>query len=150
MLAAAVSLPGELIEALIGAARESPEREICGLIGQGVGGRLRGYPVANVAADPARRFCLDPRGQIDAFRRMRERGEALYAIYHSHPRGEAEPSVTDLAEATYSEALYLIVAPAAQGPLLRAFLIRDGAARELAVTLGAAGLNAAALPSADR
>jgi len=143
-------LPEGLVETLVTEARDAPEREICGLIGLDGDGTLSRYPVGNVAADPGRRFCMDPRGQIAAMRQMRKHGQALYAIYHSHPQGEARPSATDLAEAAYPDALFLIVAPAATGPVLRAFRIADGGATELVVETAPAELSPPASPSAGR
>ena len=49
-----------------------------------------------VADDPARRFEMDPADQIRAMKTMRERGETMLAIYHSHPSAPPEPSVHDL------------------------------------------------------
>ena len=60
---------------------------------------------------------MDPRDQIDALREMRERGESLFAIYHSHPDSPPAPSETDLKQAGYPEALYLIISLDTKGVL---------------------------------
>jgi len=55
---------------------------------------------------------------------MRERGEELFAIFHSHPAAPAEPSALDMAQAGYPDALYLIVSLGTCGVLeLRGFRI---------------------------
>ena len=55
---------------------------------------------------------------------MRERGEQLLAIYHSHPRStEPQPSATDVRLAYYPSAVYLIVGLGDPEPCLRAFRI---------------------------
>jgi proteasome lid subunit RPN8/RPN11 len=60
---------------------------------------------------------------------MREQGEELFGIYHSHPHSPAEPSDTDLRQAGYPEALYLIVSLNTKGVLeMRGFRLRDGQA----------------------
>ncbi len=83
------------------------------------------YPVANAAGDPATRFQLDPQGQIAAMRAMREKGEALFAIFHSHPTAPALPSAEDAAQAAYPEALYLIISLNTKGVLeLRGFRLQ--------------------------
>jgi proteasome lid subunit RPN8/RPN11 len=90
---------------------------------------VRLYPVPNISPTPERLFEMDPKAQIDAMRRMRDAGEALFAIYHSHPRGPATPSAEDLAQAAYPEALYLIVSlQAPESAQLRAFWLRGGQA----------------------
>src|SRR5690606_34735006 len=108
-------------------ARARPGEEVCGLLGAKDGAFTSFHPVTNVADDRARRFLMDARGQIDAMRRMREDGEELLGIFHSHPQGPGEPSAEDLAMAAYPGTIYFIAAPAgtpAEAPpvyALRAF-----------------------------
>jgi proteasome lid subunit RPN8/RPN11 len=129
-----VRLPRSLANELRRLASESPDEEICGLI-SGVRGELhRRYPIPNVARDRRRFFEMDPKGQIEAMRRMREADEDLIAIYHSHPGSPAYPSPTDVRQHGYPEALYLIIATAPhQAPEIRGFRIRDGKIEEVAV-----------------
>ena len=83
------------------------------------------YPVANVATEPACRYEMDPAQQIAALRAMRMRGEQLLAIMHSHPASAALPSATDIAEANYPDAIYLIISlQDTDKPDLRGFLLR--------------------------
>jgi proteasome lid subunit RPN8/RPN11 len=80
--------------------------------------------VRNIAPEPERRYLLDPEQHVSALRAMRDKGEELFAIFHSHPAAPAEPSATDLELAAYPEALYLIVSLNTQGVLeLRGFRI---------------------------
>lgn len=106
-----------LINQILGHALHAPEQEVCGLIGARAGVPTRVYPVPNVAAEAERLFAMDPQQQIDALRRMREAGETLFAIYHSHPHAPAAPSALDLEQAAYPEALYLIVSLNTKGVL---------------------------------
>ncbi len=99
-----------ILKALRALAEASPEREICGLIGRDQGGQCRIYAVANAATEPSSQFLLDARGQIAALREMREQGQELHAIYHSHPHGPAHPSDRDRALAAYPGVRYLIIA----------------------------------------
>ncbi len=132
----AARLPRALAVRILQHAQASPEAEVCGLLGGREGQAVSCYPVPNVAPAPTRRFRMEPRAQIAAFRRMRERGETLYAIYHSHPQGPARPSAVDLAEAAYPEAFQLIVGLGTRGVLeLRAFRIAGGGAREVPLEL---------------
>lgn len=122
-----LALPRQLVNQILQQAQAAPETEICGLITARNGRPQRCIPVPNVSEQPQRFFTMDPRCQIDAMRTMRERGEELFAIYHSHPHGPALPSDTDLEQAAYPEALYLIVAlDTAGAPELRGFRLADG------------------------
>ncbi len=132
----AVRLPRRIATRILAEAQRGGGREVCGLIGARDGAPVSLYPVPNAAPDPARRFRMDPRGQIEAMRRMREAGEALWAIYHSHPQGPARPSLRDLAEAAYPEAVHLIVSLGTAGVLeLAAWRIAGGEAREVPVEI---------------
>lgn len=122
-----VALPITLVNKILTHAQHSPEAEVCGLIAAQDGVPDRVYPIANVADEPQRLFAMDPEAQIEAMRQMREGGEELYAIYHSHPHASAQPSARDLQEAAYPQALYLIVSLDTKGVLeMRGFRLHDG------------------------
>jgi proteasome lid subunit RPN8/RPN11 len=111
-----------LVNQVLHCAQEQSTREVCGLIGALHGRPTSVYAIQNVADLPETRFRLDPQQQIAAMRTMRERGEDLYAIFHSHPSAPAEPSSLDIDEAAYPEALYFIISLGIRGVLeLRAF-----------------------------
>jgi proteasome lid subunit RPN8/RPN11 len=121
-----VRLPRAIVNQLLRHAQQSPDAEVCGLIGAKEHIPMSCYPVANVAAAPRKLFAMDPAGQIAAVRDMRERGEQLFAIYHSHPAGPPLPSAADLAQANYPEALYLIISLQTRGVLeMQGFFLRD-------------------------
>lgn len=125
-------LPRTLVNQLLHQAQVSPQTEICGLIGATAEGGVSVYPVANVAEEPDRLFRMEPSAQIAAMRRMREHGESLFAIYHSHPHAPALPSARDLAEAAYPEALYLVISLDTKGVLeMRGFRLEEGRSREV-------------------
>jgi proteasome lid subunit RPN8/RPN11 len=113
----AISLPRPLVNQLLHWAQESPEAEVCGLIGARGGHPTTCYPVRNAAEQPGARFRLDPEEQIEVMQRMRERGEQLFGIFHSHPTSPAEPSPLDVSEAAYPDALYLIISLNTKGVL---------------------------------
>jgi [CysO sulfur-carrier protein]-S-L-cysteine hydrolase len=104
--------------------------EACGLLA-GENGRVRRlYPITNVLHSPSA-YLMDARQQVEAMLQMEAHGWELLAIYHSHPHGPAEPSASDIAQAYYPDALYLILSLAEQArPLLRAFRIGDGQVEE--------------------
>ena len=102
-------LPLSLRAELLAHASGSPDREICGLLGGSACTATSLYRVSNTAASPEDSFFMAPQEQIRAMRTMRERGEKLLAIYHSHPHAAALPSARDLALAAYPGVGYLIV-----------------------------------------
>lgn len=121
---------------LLGLAQQSPNEEICGLIGAVDGRPTTVYPVANIAATPADTFEMDPQEQIDAFKTMRSRGEDLFAIYHSHPSSPAEPSRRDVEQAGYPEAYQLIISLNTKGVLeMRAYRLAAGGVEEVQLSV---------------
>jgi proteasome lid subunit RPN8/RPN11 len=134
-----IELPRALVNHMLHLAQSHPHMEVCGLLGAQDGKPTSCYPVANAAATPHLRFQLDPAGQIDAMRQIRERGEALFAIFHSHPAAPAEPSAVDLAEAAYPDALNLLISLDTKGVLeMRGFRIGpDKSVQEIKLLLKA-------------
>lgn len=132
----AVRLPRSLVNQLLQLAQKSPEEEICGLISRDRRGFKKCYPVVNAADDKKRCFALDPKGQIEAMRIMREHGEELGAIYHSHPDSPALPSLADIEQHEYPGVLYLIISLGTKGALeIRGFHIHGREAGEVAIAL---------------
>ena len=67
---------------------------------------------------------------------MRENGETLFAIYHSHPSAPPEPSIHDLEGLGYPDALYLIISLNIKGVLeMRAWQRADGEMAERVLTV---------------
>lgn len=128
----AIILPRQLVNQVLHQAQTTPEVEVCGLIAARDGRPVRAIAVSNVSDQPQRLFAMDPASQIDALRRMREQGETLFGIYHSHPHSPAVPTATDLEQAGYPEALYLIVSLNTRGVLeMRGYRLRGKQATEV-------------------
>lgn len=108
--------------------RRAPE-EACGLILGEAGRAKRVIPVTNTLRSPER-FRMDPKEQLEALALMEREGLELSAIYHSHPRGPAAPSETDIAEAYYPDSLYLIWFSDFGDWNCRGFWIKEGKAFE--------------------
>ena len=96
-----------LLAGLLKDARNVPDREICGIL-FGTAERIEAVR-ANVAADPARRFEIDPAALFAAHRAARQSGPRMIGHYHSHPSGVAVPSARDAEAAMGDDALWLIV-----------------------------------------
>lgn len=73
--------------------------------------------------ESATHFTMAPQDVIAAFRLFREQGLQLGAIVHSHLQGPATPSVSDVNEWNYPEALMMIASFANQPPALRAWRV---------------------------
>lgn len=88
--------------------------EACGLLEgtiQGGDYKVTGiHPSKNVAPDPAERFEVDPRLLLRLQKDLRDGPTEMVGIYHSHPRGPALPSATDLALAWQPELVWVITA----------------------------------------
>ena len=122
-----ISFSEAQVNDIIAHAREASPHECCGLIGGLNEGKAQTiYRARNVAGDPLTNYEAAPEDLFAAQRNMRERGEQLLAIYHSHPRSsDPQPSVTDVRLAYYPSAVYLIVGLGAPEPCLRAFRIDE-------------------------
>jgi proteasome lid subunit RPN8/RPN11 len=126
-----IKLSGAQVNDIITHAREASPQECCGLIGGLIEGKAQTiYRTRNVASDPLTSYEAAPEDLFAAQRAMRDRGELLLAIYHSHPRSaDPQPSATDVRLAYYPSAVYLIVGLGDPGPCLRAFRIDEGEGR---------------------
>ncbi len=131
-----LKLSRPLVNTILSQAQQSPNIEVCGLLGGKEGQALSCYPVYNQAKEPSHQYHMEPAQQINALRQMREADEELVAIYHSHPNTPALPSNTDIAEASYPEAAYLIISLNTVGVLeMSAFYISEGKSRGLNLEL---------------
>ena len=107
---------------MVAHAQQSAPAECCGVL-VGAGDRvIEAVPARNLSPDP-NRFLLDPRTHIAAERDARGRGLAVVGFYHSHPHSAPQPSPTDIAESSYTEALHVIVSLAQPEPSLGVFRI---------------------------
>jgi proteasome lid subunit RPN8/RPN11 len=124
---ATIKLRRQHLEAMIRHAREAAPAECCGLIGGSSESRARTlYRLRNVTANPELGYEAAPEDLFAAQRQMRENGEELLAIYHSHPRAaDPSPSETDVRQAYYPSATYLIIGLGGDGPVVRAFSISE-------------------------
>jgi proteasome lid subunit RPN8/RPN11 len=114
------------LEEIFAYAKEVAPSECCGLIGGEKEHARSLYPLRNVAVNAHLAYEAAPEDLFAAQRQMRERGEQLLAIYHSHPRSaEPAPSETDVRLAYYPQAVYFIIGLAGPRPVMRAFRISE-------------------------
>jgi [CysO sulfur-carrier protein]-S-L-cysteine hydrolase len=104
-----IRLPRLIFSQIVVQAYDQQPRECCGVLSGHAGQALTIHPLENKSPEPEKRYFAAPEDLFAAMRNMRTANEDLIAIYHSHPRGPAIPSQTDIDLAFYSQAIYLIV-----------------------------------------
>ncbi|GAC1395944.1 MAG: M67 family metallopeptidase [Pyrinomonadaceae bacterium] len=116
-------------------AREANPAECCGLVGgmfdENDHANARTiYRLRNIACNASVEYEAAPEDLFAAQRAMREGGESLTAIYHSHPHAvEPIPSNTYVERAFYPSAVYFIIGLGAQDCVLRAFRLYEAEKR---------------------
>jgi proteasome lid subunit RPN8/RPN11 len=118
------------LESVIAHARAALPAECCGML-LGKGHSIDEAVRANNTAVSATRFLIDPKDHIEARRDARGRGLDVVGFYHSHPHSSARPSQTDVAEASYPDAVHLIVSLEGGSANVGLFRIEPGRAIEL-------------------
>lgn len=121
-----ITLLREHLDEMFAHARDESPAECCGLVGGGHERARAIYRLRNVARNPLVGYEAAPEELFAAQRIMRERGEELFGIYHSHPRAsEPFPSAMDVRLAYYPSAIYFIIGLGAGTSTLRAFRISE-------------------------
>lgn len=117
-------------------ALDSRPNEACGLIA-GNGEEVKAIiPIANMASHPNHEFRLDDHAFTQAMFGINRAGMELIGIYHSHPEGDPIPSHTDLANANYPDAVYVIVGLRHSEPRLAGWEIRPGTVTPVELSVG--------------
>jgi len=131
-----ISIPRKIVQNLLHHAQQTPNEEVCGLVSSKNNIATQTYPIKNIATNPAEFFNLDAQQQIKAMAEIRNKQEQLFAIYHSHPTAPAIPSKTDLDQAGYPDALYLIISLNVKGIMeIRGYQLKNEQFIEVALRL---------------
>jgi proteasome lid subunit RPN8/RPN11 len=110
--------------------------EACGLLAGKEGRPIKFFPMTNRDASPVT-YRLDPKEQLRVFDEIEDEGWDLLAIFHTHTHSEAFPSETDVKQAFYPEARYLVMSLSDRAnPVLRGFRIDDGFVTEEELVIG--------------
>jgi proteasome lid subunit RPN8/RPN11 len=135
-----LNLPDALLVQLTDEAYDALPRECCGLIEGIIDSDLFDvralHPARNDAAASGR-FEIAPEDHFAASKTARANGHALIGCYHSHPKGKAAPSSSDLAGASEENFLWLIAAIDGLNTHIGAFVYRSSAFVPVALTTGA-------------
>ena len=129
-----VRITGRVVQAIEAHALSARPAECCGLL-SGQGDLITDlHPLRNDADRPESRYFASPEDLFAVMRRIRERGQVLLGIYHSHPRSPAYPSPADVEMAFYPEAFYFIMSLDPR-PRLRAFRIEGAKIETIALSV---------------
>jgi len=135
-----LTIPHGVVERILSEAENAYPAECCGLLAGKGEVVSRAFPIANTEQSPTGYF-MDPQGQFDAARKMREAGLQLLGIYHSHPSSPPYPSERDVKQA-FQDVVHVIVSLVGSGGgghvefgMLRAFRISAGAVAEVPVRI---------------
>lgn len=141
---ASVELPAAIVQQIIDQARAEDPNESCGLVigtaNAADGGRAVRYEAARNRAQSPSLYDVHPDDLLRLTIATEDAGEAFWAIVHSHTHTPARPSATDIRQAVYPDALYVLVSLAAEeadptsgSPSLRAWRIVGGDVFEVEV-----------------
>ena len=143
---ASASLPTAIRDAVVEHARLEVPNEACGIVvgdrSAAEGGRARRWvPLPNPLASPYR-YAIDPNDLLRLTIETDDADEVFWAIVHSHVASPGRPSPTDLREAHYPDALYVLVSldpgeahPETGAASVRAWRIVDGGVHEVHLTI---------------
>jgi [CysO sulfur-carrier protein]-S-L-cysteine hydrolase len=145
---AVASLAADIVQALIDHARAEVPNEACGLI---VGDRYAAEGGQALRYEPARSrtpspyvYEIHPDDLLRLTIATDEAEEVFWAIAHSHTHTPARPSPTDIRQALYPDALYILVSlsedeaePSSGAPSVRAWRIVAGDVFEVELQVSA-------------
>ena len=123
-------------DAMLEHARKGYPNEACGILA----GKRRDeasafFPMRNLDESSISYF-MDPKEQLQVFRKMRGLKIEMRGIVHSHVASEAYPSQKDIRLAFYPEVSYFIVSLSDfKKPVLRSFKIQDEKVTEEEITI---------------
>lgn len=121
-------IPQALYADVIAHCRSRYPKEACGLLAavELNGPIVQVYPMRNVEDSPIG-YSLDPKEQLQVEKQMRQAGQRMAGIFHSHTASAAYPSSVDVSLALSSELSYVLVSLKDQArPVFKSYRI-DGA-----------------------
>lgn len=116
-------IPQDLYDQMVRHCVEGLPNEACGFLAGRDRSAERIYPLTNAAESPVYYRPAD-KEMVQAMNDIDDSGTELVAIFHSHVASPPEPSTTDVREAHYPDAVYVIVSlEDRQSPRARGWLI---------------------------
>lgn len=116
-------LPAKLRDETIAHCQSRYPKEACGLFAGTDAGVTQVYPMTNVEDSPIG-YSMDPKEQLRVEKSMRQAGQKLLGIYHSHTASDAYPSTVDVGLAISPDISYVLVSlKDRQQPVLKSYRI---------------------------
>lgn len=136
-----MNIPKKIYDQMIAHAKAGYPNEACGLLSGSLGQKKAGTFFAMKNLDESSiSYFMDPKEQLLVLKKMREAGEEMVGIFHSHVASEAYPSQKDIRLAFYGDTeteifpkvSYLIVSLSdMKNPVLRSFqIVRESVTEE--------------------
>lgn len=115
-----------LLEQIVEHSKKELPNEACGILSGSQERVKKVYEMINVEKSP-QTFFMDAKEQLRVMKEIRNNGEEMLGIYHSHVASEAYPSSHDVELSLYPEASYVIISlKDKQNPSVRSFKIVEG------------------------
>jgi proteasome lid subunit RPN8/RPN11 len=133
-------LSRDLYDLMVGHCLRGLPEEACGLLVGPFGGdeATHIFLTANAAAS-AMVYEIDPKEMLAVDRAARDLGADIMGVFHSHTHTDAFPSPTDVAQALDPGWHYVLVSLRDTHPVVRSYLIVDGAITEEPVEVAGLG-----------
>ena len=132
----ALAIGSEALKQIIDHAYAEYPYEVCGLMGGHDYTVEIAAHIPNASLTPHTAFELERQAMVDQIVAFQRDNQEVVAIYHSHPNGSADPSERDIAEATWPDAVYVIIGLGdLETPDVRAWTLRDGEVEPVEITL---------------
>ncbi len=120
-----IALPKDVYARMVEHAKTGYPNEACGILVGSAKVVTDFYAMKNMDHSTISYF-MDPREQLEVFKKMREGALSMRGIFHSHVASEAYPSQKDVRLAFYPDVSYLIVSLSEpEKPVLRSFRIEE-------------------------
>ena len=124
-------LSQDLLKKIINHCKSVYPNEACGILAGNDNVVDKVYEMTNIENSTVS-YLMEPKEQFRVMKEMRNSGENMIAIYHSHPHSSAYPSAKDVKLATYPDSAYVIVSLAdKEKPDIRAFEIIEGEVKDV-------------------
>ncbi len=120
-----LTIKKEVYNSMIEAALEAVPLEACGLLGGNDGIATEFYSLNNADAS-SEHYSMIPEEQFAAIKKMRQNGNRMLSIWHSHPASPARMSQEDIKLAFTPGIVYTIVSLETGTPVVRSFEVHDG------------------------
>ena len=101
-------LAKRLYDEIVAHCRRQYPKEACGILAGHDGVVKQVYPMTNVEGSPIG-YSMDPREQLHVEKTMRQRGQRMVGVYHSHTASPAYPSSVDVNLAISPDISYVLV-----------------------------------------